>query len=84
MISNVPDAWCSWSPIATPHVAGRYTRRVWDPESKTFEPQQVEAKCTICNQEWRTTCESGRVRERIAKFASLHLHEEMKRRTKTA
>lgn len=63
-----------------PHVEGRYTERVYDSASQTFETQDVEATCRICGDKHRMKCDSGRVRERIARFASLHLHEELKKR----
>lgn len=69
-------AWIDWCPEWAPHVRGRYTERVWDPETKLHDPQTVEVRCTFggCEATWRTTCQSGHVREHIATFARLHLH----------
>jgi hypothetical protein len=63
--------WVEWSPPGS-SVTGRY-------ESPEFEdgrrlPQAVEARCEACGEQWRGTCESGRVREKIARFATLHRH----------
>lgn len=68
--------WVDWSPEWAPFVLGRYTERVFDEETKMHEAQQVEARCTFsgCETAWRTSCQSGRVRDHIATFAKVHLH----------
>lgn len=63
-----------WSPPFALHVRGEYTRRVWDGER--FEEQTVKATCSLCKQTMETRCDSGRVREKIAKWAVLHLHKQ--------
>ncbi len=68
------EAWDQWSPLSAPHVIGRYTRRVWDAELRQHEPQKIEMTCQICKAEHRAECPSGRVRDHIARFGSLHLH----------
>lgn len=68
--------WVAWAPRGVAHVAGRYEPRRWDPETRTYEEQRVEARCSYpgCGAEFRRSCSSGRVRELIATFASVHLH----------
>ena len=62
-----------WSPANALHVRGSFTPRVWNGQS--FDPQWVEAICTVCGESSaRVRCDSGRVREKIVKFAGLHLH----------
>jgi hypothetical protein len=69
------EVWEPFTPAFAPHVSGRYTRRAWDPVLHVFEPQRVEATCTRCAAVYGpTTCDSGRVREKITLFASAHLH----------
>jgi hypothetical protein len=65
-------SWEAWNPVFAPLVRGKYTPRVWDGER--YEPQQVEATCEGCNEELTTVCDSGRVREKISKWAVMHLH----------
>lgn len=67
-------AWVEWSPGSAAHVKGRYLPRVWDEASGSYERQPVEATCTLCGEAYAYSCDSGRVRERIANFALLHLH----------
>ncbi len=58
-----------YSPPFAPHVTGSYTRR------EGSGPQRYEARCAACGESYGpAVCDSGRVRERIAKFAAMHLH----------
>lgn len=68
--------WVEWTPEQAPHVRGRYTARVWDHETQLHEEQRVEATCTFdgCNGVFKRSCSSGRPRELIATFATVHLH----------
>jgi len=71
----VPDeTWIEWSPRHALHVKGRYTPRVYDPVLLTYDEQKVEAECEMCGETWEGRCDSGRVREKITKFAAMHLH----------
>lgn len=59
----------SYSPPFAPHVKGAYERR------EGTDPQRFEARCETCGEGFGpASCDSGRVRERIAKFAVAHLH----------
>lgn len=71
-----PPTWIDWTPLRAPsHITGRYTARVFDPETRTFDEQQIEAYCSRCNTSFKRACNSGRPREWIAKFAAVHRHE---------
>ncbi len=63
-----------WSPRAAPRVVGTYTRRVWNGVS--FDPQRINIRCEVCGERWEGVCDSGRVRDRIAKWSVLHRHVE--------
>jgi hypothetical protein len=52
-------------------VQGQYSARRWDGER--FDPQQVKLKCARCGETAETVCDSGRVREKIAKWSVLHV-----------
>lgn len=55
-----------------PHIEASYEARVIDEETGEPQPQKVNAKCLRCGAEYRHECTSGRVRERIIKFAMIH------------
>lgn len=58
-----------YSPPFAPRVEGRYEKRVGT------EPQRYAIECSACGETFGPAiCDSGRVRDRIAKFAVLHLH----------
>jgi len=63
--------WIEWSPPGS-SVRGRHEPESFDEGRR--QPQAVEARCEACGDSWRGSCESGRVREKIARFASLHRH----------
>lgn len=59
----------TYSPPFAPHVKGRYARREWT------DPQAFDVRCETCGESYGPAmCDSGRVRERIGKFAVGHLH----------
>lgn len=68
--------WIDWSPEQAPHVRGRYQARVWNAEEGMHEEQRVEATCSFagCGAVFKRACTSGRVRELITTFATVHLH----------
>lgn len=61
-----------WSPPWATHVEGRYEPESFDDGKR--ESQRVEITCAKCKGTFKTTCESGRVRQHIATFAQIHLH----------
>lgn len=70
---RMSDLTEEWRPLSAPHVVGKFTPRRWD--GTAYEPQWVEATCTTCGESSpRVKCDTGRVREKIAAFAVLHLH----------
>ncbi len=75
-MSVTEPTWVDWTPEQALHVRGRYTAREWDAEAGLFEEQRVEATCTFegCNAVFKRVCSSGRPRELIATFATVHLH----------
>jgi hypothetical protein len=69
-------SWIAWVPLSAPaFITGRYAERVFDHETRTFDPQAVEAACGKCKAILRHSCESGRPREWIARFVTVHRHE---------
>lgn len=66
--------WQEWSPEGRSHIKGRYTTREVDPRTGLWDPQEVRVTCTVCGDEWRTQCASGRVREHIVRFGVVHAH----------
>lgn len=62
----------SWSPSWASHVVGHYEPRHYDMVDGKFEPQSFRAICNKCGIVIRGICESGNVRQRIAKFAVEH------------
>lgn len=71
------EAWVTWTVPQIEHVTGRWTHRVYDPDTHMPEPQKVEMTCAQCGQSWQTTCASGNVRAHIQRFAVLHLHRDV-------
>lgn len=73
--AQVQSTWTEWkAPPRYEHVWGRWSARVFDPETGMPEPQKVAMGCSSCGQEWQTTCASGHVQAHIQKFAVQHLH----------
>lgn len=76
------EQWIDWSPAWAPHIKGRYTARIRDPESGRSEPQKVTMRCThegeggVCGATWQTVCASGNVRVHINNFAKAHAHKD--------
>lgn len=72
------DVWELWAPAwavlyGNALVWARYTRREWDAEAGMHQEQRIEARCFACGAEWRGGCSSGHVRDKIARFARVHL-----------
>lgn len=65
-----------YSPAFAPHVKGRYSPRVYDPELGEHEPQKVWAHCDACGEDYGPIeCKSGRVRQHVDTWAATgHLH----------
>lgn len=61
-------------PPHAPHVLGRYGLPTIDPETRMPEPVRVECVCERCGARWQTLCASGRTREHVMRFGSVHLH----------
>jgi hypothetical protein len=69
--------WIAWTPSSSrPHITAQYTERVYDYETRAFEPQTVHAHCGKCNAVLKHECASGRPREWIARFALVHRHDD--------
>jgi hypothetical protein len=68
------EQWVEWNPGFARHVRGRYTVRVFDPETGLPEPQRIEVRCLLCGDTWQGTCLSGQVRTHIARFGAVHAH----------
>jgi hypothetical protein len=65
-----------YRPDFAKHVVGTYGARVWDAEIGRYEEQRIDMTCEECGAAMRRTCDSGRVREHIARFAIQHLHKD--------
>lgn len=63
-----------YSPPFAPLVKGEHESRKHDPETGAVLPLKWSARCAGCGESIEAVCDSGRVRERIAKWAVLHLH----------
>lgn len=65
-----------WRPPHAPHVVGRYGPRLVDEETGMPEAQTVRCVCEYpgCGATWQTQCASGRVREHVQRFGTVHLH----------
>ena len=63
-----PDFELSWAPPWAQHVRGSFERF----DSTDPAPIGYKIWCERCGQTWRGTCSTGRVRDRIARFALLH------------
>ena len=69
--------WVDFRPPWATHVHGRHTLREIDPETGRPEEQYYEATCEKCGCRWGPLpCNTGQVRQHIAKFAIVHLHRE--------
>lgn len=66
-----------YSPRWAPHVKGRYSLRVLDPETHEPEEQRVEARCDLCGDRYKNVCRQGMPRNHILKFAAVHSHKAM-------
>lgn len=66
-----------YRPRWAPHVVGRYSEVEGDPDTRQVaEGQRYEIVCEACGERWGpTTCTSGLVRQRIARFAAQHQHQ---------
>jgi len=73
------DKKLEYRPDMAPHVVGRYEPRVFDAEEGRWEEQVIELSCEhpACKAvafPLRRKCDSGRVREHVARFALGHIH----------
>lgn len=55
-----------WSPLWAPHVAGEFG------EPEPGEPRRIAVSCQQCGDAQILYCDSGNVRRKIAKYATLH------------
>lgn len=64
----------AYTPSFAPLVKGEHDPRQNDPETGKVVPMRFTASCTSCGERVEGVCDSGRVREKIDKWAILHLH----------
>lgn len=50
-----------------------------DPETGQVVPMRFQARCSLCGETVQGVCDSGRVREKIDKWAVMHLHRDVLR-----
>ena len=68
------SAITEYSPSFAKHVQGEHDARTNDAETGKVNPMRWATLCTVCKEQGRGLCDSGRVREKIDKWAILHLH----------
>lgn len=71
----VPD----YTPPFAPHVRGAFPERTYDEDRKLL-PATVTLSCGRCGEGAVVPCDSGRYRERVAKWALTHV--DCRRKTK--
>jgi hypothetical protein len=59
-------------PPFAPHVRGAFPDRAYDEDRKLL-PATVSLSCECCGEGAEVRCDSGRYRERVAKWALLHV-----------
>jgi hypothetical protein len=64
----VPD----YTPPFAPHVRGAFPDRTYD-EDRKLCPATVMLSCGRCGEGAEVRCDSGRYRERVAKWALVHV-----------
>lgn len=75
MTATRPQMTESYSPEAVKHVTGKYSSRMFDPETNQPEDQWWEASCSKCGATMGPApCASGMVRQHISSFAFAHTH----------
>lgn len=72
-----PRTQVSYSPAFAPHVGAVHDVRRHDPATGEVEPAKFKATCEHCHETVDGVCDSGRVREKIGKWAILHLHRDV-------
>jgi hypothetical protein len=65
-----------YSPLHSPHIKGKYQKRVVD-EDGIPDESLVVAECTICGAKFQRKCASGLMRTHINNFAAAHFHRTM-------
>ncbi len=68
----MPRPLTMWSPAFAPHVEGQYEERTF--EGGLPQEQRWYVRCTTCGATYQGRCASGSVRQRIKRFATVHLH----------
>ena len=66
-----------YKPAFAPFVTGEHDPRRSDPETGLVVPMRFTASCSKCGEKVEGVCDSGRVREKIDKWAILHLHRDV-------
>ena len=61
-----------YSPPFAPHVRGAFPERTYDEDRKLL-PATVTLSCGRCGEGAVVPCDSGRYRERVAKWALVHV-----------
>lgn len=70
----MPDLSVPWNPHFAPAVTGMHEPRAFDPTTRTFDPQRFRVVCVSCGDTFEGVCDSGRIRQKIDKWAVMHLH----------
>lgn len=65
LLGPLPTGWTVWNHPRVAHVHGRY--------ETSKPPQNVRMCCAHCGATWQVSCDSGRVREHISRFAFVHV-----------
>lgn len=70
------ETWLEYRPAWAAHVVGRYSKRIYDSEAGSYEPQSVSAVCEVCREHFGPIeCRSGQPLSHVDKFAvGEHLH----------
>lgn len=63
----------NYSPPWAPHVTSTFPEREIDDDG-VLVPMRIDMTCTLCNEAWRHTCETGAVHQWVQKFALQHVH----------
>jgi hypothetical protein len=74
MSERIPAPQVPYSPPFAPLVGAVHDVRRNDPVTGQVEPMKFRVTCQGCSETYDGVCDTGRVRERVNKWAILHLH----------
>lgn len=74
MSERIPAPQVPYSPPFAPLVGAVHDVRKHDPATGKVEPMRFHVACSSCGDTYVGVCDSGRVREKINKWALMHLH----------